>query len=61
MAKILRCKHIGPDLNCQFEARGNSEEEILQQVANHAIEVHKFKEIPDELVQAALENITEEN
>lgn len=61
MAKILRCKHIGPDLNCQFEARGNSEEEILQQVGKHAMEVHEFKEIPDELVQAALANITEEN
>lgn len=61
MAKILRCKHIGPDLNCQFEARGNTEEEILQQVAKHAMEVHEFKEIPDELVQAALDNIAELN
>jgi predicted small metal-binding protein len=60
MAKVLRCKHIGPDLNCQFEARGNTEDEILQQVAKHAMEVHNFEEIPDELVQAALANITEE-
>jgi len=60
MAKVLRCKHIGPDLNCQFEARGATEEEILQQVARHAMEVHKFKEISEELVQAALANITEE-
>lgn len=60
MAKVLRCKHIGPDLNCQFEARGKTEEEILQQVAKHAMEVHAFKEIPDELVQEALANITDE-
>ena len=60
MAKVLRCKHIGPDLNCQFEAHGNTEDEILQQVAKHAMEVHNFEEIPDELVQAALANITEE-
>lgn len=60
MAKVLRCKHIGPDLNCQFEARGETEEEILQQVAKHAMEEHGFKEIPDELVQAALANITDE-
>jgi predicted small metal-binding protein len=60
MAKVLRCKHIGPDLNCQFEARGQTEDEILQQVAQHAMEVHEFKEIPDELVQAALANISEE-
>ena len=60
MAKVLRCKHIGPDLNCQFAARGETEDEILQQVAKHAMEVHEFKEIPDELVQAALANITDE-
>lgn len=60
MAKVLRCKHIGPDLNCQYEARGATDEEILQQVAQHAMEVHDFKEIPDELVEAALANITEE-
>jgi predicted small metal-binding protein len=47
-------------LNCQFEARGKTEDEILQQVAEHAMEVHAFKEIPDELVQAALANITDE-
>lgn len=61
MAKVLRCKHIGPDLNCQFEARGTTEDDILQQVAEHAMDVHGFKEIPDELVQAALANISEED
>lgn len=60
MAKVLRCKHIGPDLNCQFEARGTTEDEILRQVGEHAMEAHGFKEIPDELLQAALANITEE-
>ena len=60
MAKVLRCKHIGPDLNCQFEARGKTEDEILQQVAEHAMEVHKFEQISDELVQSVLANITEE-
>ena len=60
MAKVLRCKHIGPDLNCQFEARGKNEDEILNQVAKHAMEVHGFEEIPDELVQTALANITDE-
>lgn len=60
MAKVLRCKHIGPDANCQFEARGNTEEEILQQVAEHATTVHGLSEIPDELVQSALANIQED-
>jgi predicted small metal-binding protein len=57
MAKVLRCKHVGPDANCQFVAHGNTEEEILQQVAEHAKVVHNLTEIPDELVQSALANI----
>lgn len=60
MAKVLRCKHIGPDKHCLFEAHGETNEEILQQVAVHAKEEHGIEEVTDELVQAALSNITEE-
>ena len=60
MAKILRCKHIGPDKHCLFEARGETQEEILQQVATHAKEEHGIDEVTEELVQSALANITEE-
>lgn len=59
MAKVLRCAHIGPDTNCQFKATGETNEEILQQVAQHAAEAHGIKEVPDELVQKALANIKE--
>ena len=60
MAKVLRCKHIGPDVNCQFVAKGQTEEEILKQVAEHAKSVHGLTTVPDELVQSALANIKEE-
>jgi len=60
VAKILRCKHIGPDKHCLFEARGETQEEILQQVATHAKEEHGIDEVTEELVQSALANITEE-
>lgn len=60
MAKVLRCKHIGPDANCQFIARGDTEQDILQQVAAHAKSDHGLAEVPPELVQAALSKITEE-
>ena len=60
MAKVLRCKHIGPDSDCTFEARGNTQDEILQQVAVHAKDVHGIHEVTDELVQAALANIQDE-
>ena len=61
MAKVLRCKHIGPDANCQFVARGETEKEILQQVADHATTVHGLTEIPDELVESALANIQDDD
>ena len=60
MAKVLRCKHIGPDKHCIFEAHGETEEEILKQVATHAKEEHGINEVTEELVQAARANITEE-
>ena len=61
MAKVLRCKHIGPDANCQFVAHGDTQEEILQQVAEHANTVHGITEVPDELVQNVLANIQDED
>lgn len=60
MAKILRCKHIGPDKSCQFVARGASDEEILQQVAAHASTDHGIQHVPQELIDRALANIHEE-
>lgn len=57
MVKTLRCKHIGPDANCQFVAHGETNEEILQQVAEHAKSIHGMTQIPEELIQAALANI----
>ena len=57
MAKILRCKHIGPDTNCQFEAKGDTEDEILKQVAEHAASKHGITEVTPELVEKARENM----
>jgi predicted small metal-binding protein len=57
MAKVLRCKDIGMD--CDFVARGETEEEILKQAAEHAGTTHDMKEIPEEVlakVRAAIRN-----
>ncbi|MCB1638013.1 MAG: DUF1059 domain-containing protein [Thiothrix sp.] len=61
MGKTLQCKHIGPDADCQFVARGETNEQILAQVAEHAKTVHGLSEVPPELVQAALSNIQDES
>jgi len=53
MAKVLRCKHIGPDTKCEFEAKGETEQDILKQVKDHAAKVHNIREITPELVQQA--------
>jgi predicted small metal-binding protein len=44
MAKTVSCRDVGSD--CDFVARGNSEEEIMSQVAEHARVEHKMSEVP---------------
>lgn len=55
MAKTVSCRDVGAD--CDFVARGNSEEEIMSQVAEHARTAHNMEEIPSEVrdqVRAAI-------
>ena len=47
MTKQLRCRDIG--MNCDFEARGNTEEEVLQQASVHARTAHQIADMPPEL------------
>jgi predicted small metal-binding protein len=48
MSKVLKCKDVGMD--CDFIARGETEEEILKQAAKHAGMVHGMTEMSDEIV-----------
>jgi predicted small metal-binding protein len=47
--KYIRCRDVGVD--CDFVARGVSEEDILRQCAEHAKSEHGMSEIAPELVQ----------
>jgi len=47
MQKLFKCRDIGND--CNFQARGRSEEEVLQKVSEHAKKAHNMTEIPKEL------------
>ncbi len=49
MAKVLTCREVGMD--CDFVARGNTEEEIMAQAASHARRDHGFETIPPEVVE----------
>jgi predicted small metal-binding protein len=43
--KVLRCKDVGFD--CPQEIRGQNEEEVLQQAAQHAQDVHHMQVTPE--------------
>ena len=47
MAKEMRCADVGMD--CDFVARAESTEELMEQVVAHAVEAHGITEVSDEL------------
>jgi predicted small metal-binding protein len=49
MAKSIKCLDVGVD--CDFEARAETEEQLMKKVAEHARTKHNITEIPPELVQ----------
>ncbi len=55
MAKELRCRDVGPD--CDFVARGENEDEIMQKAAEHGRDAHGFQEIPPDLAEKARASI----
>jgi len=48
--KHLRCRDVGMD--CDFEAHGRNEDEVMQQAAAHAAKTHGITEITPEVLQA---------
>ncbi len=48
MAKILRCRDVGFD--CDVEVRAETEEEILEAAAEHAVRDHHVPEVDDDVV-----------
>ena len=48
MTKVLKCKDVGMD--CDFVARGETEEEILKQAAEHAGTAHGMTEMSDDVI-----------
>jgi len=47
MAKVLHCRDLGFD--CEGVVRAQTEEEVLEQAAEHARTVHNLEEITDEV------------
>ena len=56
MGKIVECSKVDPSSGCQHVVRGNTEEDVLKNAAEHAKQ-HGIREVTPELkakVQAAI-------
>ena len=49
MAKTVSCRDVGMD--CDFVAKGETEQDILRQAAEHARTVHNMTEIPPDVAE----------
>lgn len=61
MAKEMNCGDLMP--GCDFVARGETDEEVMQQVAEHARTAHDMEELSPEVaeqVKAAIWEVEEE-
>jgi len=58
MAKVVRCREVGVD--CDFEARGETEQEVLERCAEHGRTAHGIEVLPPELVEKVRAAIREE-
>ena len=58
MAKVVSCRDVGVD--CDFVAKGETEQDILQQCTEHARSAHNMTEIPAELVDKVRDAIRDE-
>lgn len=56
--KVIRCRDVGVD--CDFEARGQTEQELLQKCSEHARSAHGMQELPSELVRKVKAAMREE-
>lgn len=58
MAKVVSCRDVG--LDCDFVARGETEEELLQTAAAHGKAEHGMSEIPPEVIERVRSLIRDE-
>jgi predicted small metal-binding protein len=58
MAKVMKCRTVG--LDCDFVARGENDEQIMAQVAEHAKKDHGMQTIPNDVAQKVKASIQEE-
>ena len=58
MPKVMHCNEVVG--NCDFVAKGDSEQEILQQAAEHARTAHQVSEVTPEMADKVRSAIRDE-
>ncbi|HEX2172409.1 MAG TPA: DUF1059 domain-containing protein [Dehalococcoidia bacterium] len=58
MARAFSCSETGN--TCDFVARGETDDEVLQRVGEHADRVHGLKDVPPELISHIRSKIRDE-
>jgi predicted small metal-binding protein len=58
MAKTVSCRDVGMD--CDFVAKGETNEDIMRQAAEHARTAHNMNEIPPEVADKVRSAIRDE-
>ncbi len=58
MGKKFLCKDIGMD--CPFEAHADTEDELMQKIAEHGQTAHGMTEIPADLMEKIKQAIKDE-
>jgi predicted small metal-binding protein len=58
MSKVLKCNDVVG--NCDFEARGESDADVMRQAADHARDAHQISDVSPELADKARSAIRDE-
>jgi predicted small metal-binding protein len=58
MTKVLKCGDVVP--GCNFEMRGNSEDEILKKADEHAKTAHNMQNMPPDVLSKVRSAIHDE-
>jgi predicted small metal-binding protein len=58
MTKVLRCGDIVP--GCDYEARADSEAELMQKAVQHARDAHGMQTIPPDVLEQVKSKIKDE-
>ena len=58
MTKVLKCSDVTP--GCDFEIRGNSEDEVLKKADEHAKTAHNMQSMPPDVLSKVRSAIRDE-